>query len=196
MESFCLSHLCFYRSWGARSQDKILVAAVSECISRGAIAVSAQVNLGDPAEPEMIERIGKITTEAQKMEIPVLGMFYPRGGNLILDDSDSTSGVAHAARLAWELGCNIVKVPWTGSEDSFGIVTSSVPIPILVSGGPKDDDFGRVLELVEKSINAGGSGVCMGRNVFSSEDPASRIRALRAIVHDGANAEEASRHLR
>ena len=75
-------------------------------------------------------------------------------------------------------------------------MASSVPIPVLVSGGPKDDDFEKVLELVEKSINAGGSWVCMGRNVFSSQDPASRIRALRAIVHDGANAEEASRHLR
>ena len=75
-------------------------------------------------------------------------------------------------------------------------MASSVPIPVLVSGGPKDDNFEKVLELVEKSINAGGSGVCMGRNVFSSQDPASRIRALRAIVHDGANAEEASRHLR
>ena len=79
-----------------------------------------------------------------------------------MDDSDSTSGVAHAARLAWELGCNVVKVPWTGSEESFGIVTSSVPIPVLVSGGPKDDDFGKVLELVEKSINAGVPGFVWG----------------------------------
>ena len=94
------------------------------------------------------------------------------------------------------MGCNVVKVPWTGSEESFRIGTTSAPIPVLVSGGPKDDDFGKVLKLVEKSINAGGSGVCIGRNVFSFEDPASRIRALRSIVHEGANAEEASRQLR
>ena len=181
---------------GDRSQDKILVATSTEGLNRGAIAMSAQVNLGDPAEPEMIERMARITTESNEKELPVLGMFYPRGNNLYLDKSDSTGGVAHAARLAWELGCNVVKVPWTGSEESFRIVTSSVPIPVLVSGGPKDEDFRSVLELVEKSINAGGSGVCMGRNVFASEDPASRIRALRAMVHDGAKAEDASRHLR
>jgi DhnA family fructose-bisphosphate aldolase class Ia len=180
---------------GNRSQDKVLVANPSEGLDRGAIAMSAQVNIGDPAEPEMIQRMARITTESHEKEIPVLGMFYPRGSNLSLDDSDSTSGVAHAARLAWELGCDVVKVPWTGCEESFGIVASSVPIPVLGSGGPKGDDFGKVLGLVEKSINAGGSGVCMGRNVFSAVDPASRIRALRAIVHDGANAEEASRHL-
>lgn len=181
---------------GARSQDKILVAAVSECISRGAIAVSAQVNLGDPAEPEMIERIGKITTEAQKMEIPVLGMFYPRGPNLSLDNSDSTGGIAHATRLAWELGCNVVKVPWTGSAESFEIVTSSVPIPVLISGGPKKLTNSDLLKIVEKSVYSGGSGVCMGRYIFDSHDPASLIRSLRAIVHDGANSDEASRYLR
>ena len=181
---------------GARSQDKILVAGVSECISRGAIAVSAQVNLGDSAEPEMIKRISKITTEAQKMKTPVLGMFYPRGANLSLDDSDSTGGIAHAARLAWELGCNVVKVPWTGSEESFGKVTSSVPIPVLLSGGPKKLTNSGLLKLVEKSVNSGGSGVCIGRHIFGSEDPSSLIRSLRAIVHDGANSEEASRHLR
>ena len=105
-------------------------------------------------------------------------------------------GVAHAARLAWELGCNVVKVPWTGSEASFRIVTSSVPIPFLISGGERDVQFSEVLERVEQSINAGGSGVCIGRHIFAAEDPVSHIRSLRAIVHDGASAEEAARHLR
>ena len=180
---------------GVRSQDKVAVATVPECLDRGAIGVSAQVNLGDPAEPEMIKRMGSITTAAHKLDTPVLGMFYPRGPNLSLDPSDTTGGVAHAARLAWEIGCNVVKVPWTGSEDSFRIVTSSVPIPVLLSGGPRKTSFIETLEIVEKSINAGGSGVCIGRHVFASDDPSSHIRALRAMIHDGANPEEASRHL-
>ena len=180
---------------GHHSNDKVLVTNASECIGRGAIAISAQVNLGDPNEPEMIQRIGSLTTESQTQSIPVLGMFYPRGPNLSLDESDITAGVAHAARLAWELGCNVVKVPWTGSEESFRIVTSSVPIPVLVSGGPRDSNFSEVLEMVEKSLMAGGSGVCMGRNVFGSKNPASSIRSLRSMVHDGASSQEAARHL-
>ena len=119
---------------GTRSQEKITVSNARECLSRGAIGISGQVNLGDSAEPEMILRMSNITSEALEAELPVLGMFYPRGPNLRHDPSDSTMGVAHAARLAWELGCNVVKVPWTGSEASFRIVTSSVPIPVLISG--------------------------------------------------------------
>ena len=181
---------------GTRSQEKITVSNARECLSRGAIGISGQVNLGDSAEPEMILRMSNITSEALEAELPVLGMFYPRGPNLRHDPSDSTMGVAHAARLAWELGCNVVKVPWTGSEASFRIVTSSVPIPVLISGGERDVQFSEVLERVEQSINAGGSGVCIGRHIFAAEDPVSHIRSLRAIVHDGASAEEAARHLR
>ncbi len=181
---------------GNRSQDKVLVANASESLDRGAIGISAQVNLGDEYEADMIERLGAITTDSNQNRIPVLGMMYPRGKNLSIDNSDITGGVAHAARLAWELGCNVVKVPWTGSQDSFRIVTSSVPIPVLISGGPRDSTLSELLEVVEKAINSGGSGVCIGRQVFGSEDPASMIRALRAIVHDGDSSEEASRHLR
>ncbi len=180
---------------GERSEDKILVATSSEGMVRGAIGMSAQVNLGDSAEPEMIQRMARITTESIAEGLPVMGMFYPRGKNMSFDESDPTKGVAHAARLAWELGCNVVKVPWTGTAESFRIVTSSVPIPVLVSGGPRGDEFHQVLEIVEKSMNAGGSGVCIGRNVFGAEDPASHIRALRAIVHDGDSVQEASRHM-
>ena len=181
---------------GQRAQEKVTVSNAKECLSRGAIGISGQVNLGDPAEPEMILRMSNITSEALEEELPVLGMFYPRGPNLRANSSDPTMGVAHAARLAWELGCNVVKVPWTGSEESFRIVTSSVPIPVLVSGGERDVEFSQILQIVEQSINAGGSGVCIGRHVFAAEDPASHIRSLRAIVHDGASAEEAERNLR
>jgi DhnA family fructose-bisphosphate aldolase class Ia len=42
---------------------------------------------------------------------------------------------------------------------------------------------------------SGGSGVCIGRQVFGANDPESCIRALRAVVHDGATAVNASKLL-
>ena len=167
---------------GPRSQSKVLVGGVEEAISRGSVAVSGQVNLGDNAESEMLQDLGLITTEAWGLDVPTLGMVYPRGPNLILDSEDSTQGVAHAARVAFELGCNVVKVPWTGSIESFEEVTSAVPIPVLIAGGT-GTSFTDTLEIVVKSIIAGGSGVCMGRQIFGSENPLRRVLALRAVVH-------------
>ena len=181
---------------GSRSQDKVSVATAEECRSRGAVAVSAQVNMGDDSETQMIERMGQLTNQAHYAEMPVLGMIYPRGPNLVIDEDDSTGGVAHAVRLAWEMGCHVAKVPWTGSADSFSRVVEAAPIPILIAGGPMGDDFAGILSTVEEAMSVGCAGVCMGRRVFGSDDPESRVRALRAVVHDGKSVSEASLLLR
>ena len=178
---------------GARAGDKVRVATADECLFRGASGCSAQVNLGDEAEPEMLAEMGELTGEAFALGMPVLGMVYPRGANLVVADDDVTGGVAHAARVAWELGCDVVKVPWTGHAHSFGQVCAAVPIPVLIAGGRFDgNSFADVLSVVEQAISAGGGGVCMGRQVFSSDNPAARVRALRAVVHDGLSAADAA----
>ena len=179
---------------GLHSQSKVTVGNVEEVISRGAVAVSAQVNLGDDAEPEMLHDMGRITSDSWNHGVPTLGMVYPRGPNLILDPEDETKGIAHAARVAFELGCDVVKVPWTGSVDSFQKVISGVPIPILIAGGT-GSSFSDTLEIVSQSIIAGGSGVCMGRQIFGSENPLNRLLALRSIIHGDLGLNEALRIL-
>ena len=156
---------------------------VLTALDRGAVAVSVQVNLGDENEPEMIESLSQIADECQLLGVPLLGMIYPRGPNLSPLPDDRTEGVAHAARIGWELGCDVVKVPWTGSPESFAEVTSAVPIPVLVSGGPKSDDFKVVLRMVRAAMIAGAAGVCMGRQIFGDVDPTARVREVREVVH-------------
>ncbi len=181
------------RHAGERDSDKVLVGSVEESLSRGAKGVSVQVNMGSPDEPDMIERLGMVTQDSHYLNCPVLGMIYPRGENLNVMENDDTKAVAHAARLAFELGCTVVKTKWTGSIESFKKVTSCVPIPVLIAGGPASSSTKETLEIVHQSIQAGGGGVCMGRQVFSHENPNAMVSALKAIVHDNANVEQAMR---
>lgn len=183
------------RHGGKRSADKVLVGGVAEAISRGALAVSVQVNLGDEYEPDMIERLGMVSEACHDLEVPLLGMIYARGDNLEIMKNDSTNAYAHAARLAFELGCDAVKSVWTGSKESFAKVVKAAPIPVLVAGGPAGDPLD-VLEMVEQAMLAGAAGVCMGRQIFSSENPQGMVKALRAIIHDREDAESAKKHLR
>ena len=183
------------RHAGTRSSDKRLVGTVKEAKARGAKGVSVQVNMGSYAEPEMIERLGSVTGQAYDLEVPVLGMIYPRGENLDIMDNDDTFGAAHAARLAFEIGCNVVKTTWTGSIESFRKVTESVPIPVLIAGGPSGSSDREILSIVHDSIQAGGSGVCMGRQVFSHKSPEKLVKALRMIVHTGSSVDEAMNEL-
>jgi DhnA family fructose-bisphosphate aldolase class Ia len=117
-------------------------------------------------------------------------MVYARGPNLNPVDGDSTNGVAHAARVAFEIGCDVGKTTWTGDEASFAQVTSAVPIPLLVAGGAKTNTQD-MFAMVEKAMRNGAAGVCMGRQVFAHKSPESVAKALVMIVHQGATAENA-----
>jgi len=175
------------RHGGENSGWKVLAGEASNvvisAVERGAIGVSVQVNLGDEHEGEMLATLASISDECHLLGVPLLGMMYPRGPNMSIMDGDETKGISHAARIGWELGCDVVKVPWTGSIETFQQVTSSVPIPVLVSGGPKDDDFRAVIRMARASMAAGGAGVCMGRQIFSDADPTSRIAEIIEVVH-------------
>jgi len=168
---------------GQNSQSKVKIASASEALSRGATGVSGQINLGDENEPQMILDMGELTSEAHELGMPVLGMVYPRGPNLVTLPNDITGGVAHAARVAYEMGCHAVKVPWTGNAESFRKVCEAVPIPVLISGGPGSGSFDDTLEIVRYAMSAGAAGVCMGRQVFGAKDPEACVRALRNVIH-------------
>ena len=168
---------------GTHTDNKVLVGSVSEAKKRGAIGVSVQINLGSEYESEMIERMGKISRQALKENMPLLGMIYPRGPNLKIDENDVTKGVSHAVRLAFELGCDMVKVPWTGDKESFSLVCKSAPIPVLIAGGEHDEDFNNLLKIIEDAMDSGASGVCMGRQIFAAENIDERCKKIAQIIH-------------
>ena len=178
------------RHGGADASRKVSVGDASEVESRGGVAASAQVNIGSEGEASMLEAMGELTTQCHHLGIPVLGMIYARGPNLDIVEGDETKGVAHAARVAFEIGCDVGKTTWTGDEVSFSQVTSAVPIPLLVAGGAKTNTR-EMLTMVEKAMKHGAAGVCMGRQVFAHHSPESVAKALMKIVHEGATAEEA-----
>ena len=178
------------RHGGDDSSRKVSVGQASEIDSRGGLAASAQVNIGSEGEAAMLEAMGELTTQCHHLGLPVLGMIYARGPNLNVVEGDVTKGVAHAARVAFEIGCDVGKTTWTGDDSSFSQVTSAVPIPLLVAGGAKTNTR-EMLTMVERAMKNGASGVCMGRQVFAHQSPESVARALMMIVHEGASAEDA-----
>ena len=168
---------------GEKADNKVLTGSVIEAKKRGAIGVSAQVNLGSEFESEMIERMGEISRQAFEQDMPLLGMIYPRGPNLKIDKNDITKGISHAVRFAFELGCDIVKVPWTGDKESFSQVCKSAPIPVLIAGGELNGDLESLLNLIKDAIESGASGVCMGRQIFASENIQERCEKISQLIH-------------
>ena len=174
--------------------DKRIVASVEEVLRLGADAVSVHVNLGSKTEARQLQDLGRIVTDAGRYGLPVLCMMYPRGPSI--KDPYAPDVVAHAARLAEELGADLVKTVYTGDPKTFRRVTSSVSIPVLVAGGAKMETEQACLELVHGAMQGGAAGVSIGRNVFQAKRPRAMTEALARIVFAGATVKDAQRVLK
>ncbi|HET6404912.1 MAG TPA: 2-amino-3,7-dideoxy-D-threo-hept-6-ulosonate synthase [Candidatus Thermoplasmatota archaeon] len=162
--------------------DKRLVASVEEALRLGADGISIHVNVGSPEESRMIEDMGRVATECDARGIPLLAMMYPRGHEI--RDPHDLELVKKVARLGYELGADVLKVPYTGSQESFRDVVRGVDVPVLISGGAKAPTDRAFLAMVEGSLAAGGAGVSVGRNFWQHADPTAMTRAVARLVHD------------
>ena len=93
-----------------------------------------------------------------------------------------------ACRICAELGAQFVKTYYC--DEDFETVTSSCPVPIVMAGGKKLPELD-ALTMAHHAVVEGAAGVDMGRNIFQSDSPDGMMRAVIALVHDGARPEDA-----
>jgi len=186
-------HLSASTSLSPKPNSKVIVCSVEEAIKIGADGVSIHVNLGDMNEDKMLEDFGMVAESCLEWGMPLIAMMYARGEHI--ENPFDPQVVAHCARVAAELGADIVKVAYTGDSDSFRKVVEGCPIPVVIAGGPKMGNDLEILEMVEGAMKAGGAGVSIGRNAFQHENPEKIVRAISMIVHEGKSAKEAARIL-
>jgi fructose-bisphosphate aldolase/2-amino-3,7-dideoxy-D-threo-hept-6-ulosonate synthase len=181
-------HLSASTSIGPDPNEKVLVNTVTNALKMGADGVSMHVNIGADSEARMLADLGKVAVECMEWGMPLLAMMYPRGKKI--SDEKALEHVKLAARVAAELGADIVKTVYTGDPDSFREVTRGCPVPVVVAGGSKTDDLA-TLELIEGAMLGGAAGISIGRNAFQHRAPDKFVKAAALIVHEGRSAREA-----
>jgi len=163
------------------SQEDITVS-IEDAIRLNASALAMSIFVGSKYEYQTVVNLGKLVNEATKYGIPVLAVTAV--GKELGKDARYLS---LACRMAAEQGANIVKTYYC---ENFEKVVQSCPVPIIVAGGKKIPERD-ALQLTYNSIKAGAVGVDIGRNVWQSEHPVAMIRAVRAIVHENSNVDQA-----
>ena len=163
--------------------QKVLVATPKEIKEMGAQGVSIHVNLGNKYEPEMLTDLGKISRECEELGLPLLAMMYPRNevDGKIVNYTDAEK-VKHAARIAFELGADIVKVPFTGDSKSFKEVCEGVDIPVVIAGGAKGSEE-IMLRSIRDCVSVGAAGVSVGRNAFQADDVPQMVKKIKDVVY-------------
>lgn len=105
-------------------------------------------------------------------------------------DTRSIENVAFACRLGAELGADFIKTEFVGGY-KFSEVVHNCYVPVLVLGGGRAKTEEELLIEVKEAMEAGASGVIMGRNVVRSSSMVSLCRAVAAIIHDDVPLEQA-----
>lgn len=173
-------HLSASTSLSPTPNRKELVSSVQHALRLGASAVSVHVNLGDRHEPDMLRDLGAVAEQCEVWGMPLLAMMYVRGGDP--GSEFDPEKIAHAARVAEELGADLVKVNYTGSPETFREVIGSVHIPVLIAGGPKMGSRDELLEMIQGALQVGARGVAIGRNVFQADDTTRLVLDIRRLL--------------
>ena len=134
-------------------------------------------------------QLGKVRQDCDRFGMPLVIWAYPRGRDIEKKGGrDSFYAIDYAARVAMEMGADVVKLnmpklnpekdknapaPYnemevTQEEAIRHCVESAGRALVVLSGGSKVDDD-KLLEQTRMIMEAGGSGVIFGRNVWQRE---------------------------
>jgi class I fructose-bisphosphate aldolase len=156
--------------------------SVSEAVKLGAAAVGYTIYWGSKYEKYMVREFGRIEEEAHSIGLPVVMWSYPRGKNI--QDDEAPEIVSYAARAAFEMGADIVKLKYPDDDSNLEwIVKSADKTKVFLAGGKKLDTE-NIEQHVKKAIGAGFSGIAIGRNIWQSDNPVERIKEIKSVLKD------------
>jgi putative autoinducer-2 (AI-2) aldolase len=169
---------------GADLANETITTAVEDAVRLNASAMALSVYVGSAHEHQTLRNLARLVDRGIRYGIPVLAV---TAVGKELEKRDARY-LALCCRITAELGAHFVKTYFC---DGFEEVVAGCPVPIVIAGGPKSGTERDALGTAHRAIQEGAAGVDMGRNVWQSDHPVPMLRALRAIVHEGATADEA-----
>ncbi len=166
------------------------ICSVKQAKALGARAVGYTIYLGSTHENLMLSEFGRIQQEAHELGLAAIAWIYPRGETITNDTAPEI--IAYAARAGLEVGADAVKIKYTGDSNTFRwAVRSAGTVKVFMSGGPKAPTDEAFLTQVKGVMDAGATGLAVGRNVWQHERPLEMAAALREIILNGQSVETA-----
>ncbi|HYX78405.1 MAG TPA: hypothetical protein VE727_03510 [Solirubrobacterales bacterium] len=164
-------------------------ASVEDAVRLGADAVGYTLYVGSPRQDDDLRQLQGVRRDCDRYGMPLIIWAYPRGSAIEKKGGrDSFYAIDYAARLTMEMGADVVKLnlpklnpekdkdapaPYNEMEVSQEeavnhVVASAGRSLVVLSGGSKIDDD-QLLQQTRFIMEAGGSGVIYGRNVWQRE---------------------------
>lgn len=160
-----------------------VTTSVEEALRLNAAAMAVSIFVGSENEKQTLLNLSDLVDRGERFGMPILAVTAV-GREMERD----ARYLGLACRIAAELGARVVKTYYC---EGFEKVVAGCPVPVIIAGGKKVPERD-ALELARAAVDDGAAGVDMGRNIFQSSNPVGVIKAVRAIVHEGATVREAA----
>lgn len=147
-----------------------LMITPKAAINYGADAVLLMLALGGKEDEVLIARVGQAIESFHDFSIPVIVEVLPATSH------SNPELLATAARIAAELGADVIKSPYV---KDFAEIVQGCPVPVVMAGGPKDEDL---MVVVKRALAEGARGLIVGRNVFQAANPVTLIHELYLVL--------------
>lgn len=172
--------------------DEPILAALQ--MDAAAVVVNLYLIPDEPGIFRMcVENIGRLRQACDRYAMPLMIeplVMAPAGQGAAYGSLGDVEKIVPLVRLARELGADIIKADPTENVEDFHRVVEAARCPTLVRGGGKGE-LGPVLAKSAALMAQGASGMVYGRNVYQHDNPSRVVKALMAIIHQGASGPDA-----
>lgn len=110
-----------------------------------------------------------------------------KGGYMVDGDINK---ILPLVRQASELGADIIKADPCDDINEYKRIIEIAGRPVLPRGGGKAPEK-EILQRTYHLMQQGARGIVYGRNIIQHKNPSAMTKALMAIVHEGANPDQA-----
>jgi class I fructose-bisphosphate aldolase len=171
-----------------------LIYNVYDALRVGADAVGCMGMPGSKYESETLPYLSDLIAQCAEWNVPVMAEMLP-GGFENPAEMWTPENIGHACRIGAELGVDFIKTTYSGDVESFRAICEQVYVPIVVLGGSKSKDPRDLLNGIYEAMQAGASGVAVGRNIWRYPEPDKMTAAIAAIIHEDATVDTALGYL-
>ncbi len=183
---------------GSRSKPLQIVVTPEDALRLGADSVITMAFPGSAFEDELLSNYSRYVLACNKWNLPVTAEALPFGFEKVADkdgNSRSAENITFACRQAVEHGADIIKTEYTGDQQSFKNLTESVYAPVVILGGSKKVSEEKLMQDIKDALEAGASGIAMGRNIWGHETPARYAAAIAKLIHEDCSVQAALKEL-
>lgn len=165
---------------------------VEDVLRIGGDAVVCMSFPGIEYESESLKSLQSFVRQGEEWGVPVCAEVLPQGWD---NNNWTAENLILVSRMGAEQGADFIKTQYTGDKETFRALVSGVFVPVIILGGPDTSSPRKLFQTIHDSLEAGGSGVAIGRAIWKNKNPGAFCRAISRLVHEGISVDEAMEEL-